>query len=297
MNPTVPAAAREDARCSGASSGSPLLFATRRPRPSARRRSTALRTRRSRRPRARGAHAGTAAPIDRLHGARRCRAPSRPAAVRAPATRRRTRRGERRCRRGPSRCAARRRRARPVAIARSARLRPIVCASRSAPPHAGMMPSVTWLKPILTSSAAMRMSAAMATSAPPPSAWPLSAAMTGTGKAATRSRTPPHAARHRDGVLVRADRAELLEVATGDERAVSAAPQHEHRRIRLQRPRRARRRARRSSRSRWRCEPRAGRWSRRRRRRRSRRAPRRGALGSGSDSAIVPVSQTVPARR
>ena len=155
-------------------------------------------------------------------------------------------------------------------IARSARLRPIVCARRSAPPQAGMMPRVTWLKPIFTSSAAMRMSAAMATSAPPPSAWPLSAAMTGTGKEATRSRSRRDAARHRDRVLVGADGAELLDVAARDERSVPAAPEHEHRCTRLQDVVERARRARRWSRSRSRCEPGAGRWSRRRRRRRSR---------------------------
>ena len=92
-----------------------------------------------------------------------------------------------------------------------------------------MMPSDTWLKPILTSSAAMRMSAAIATSAPPPSACPLRAATTGNGEVGDAVEEPAHAARHVDGLLVGADRAELLEVPTRDERTVAAAPQHEHR--------------------------------------------------------------------
>src|SRR6478672_13318316 len=50
-----------------------------------------------------------------------------------------------------------------------------------------MISSVTWLKPILMSSAARRMSAATANSAPPPSACPFSAAMVGVGKPAMRS--------------------------------------------------------------------------------------------------------------
>ena len=57
------------------------------------------------------------------------------------------------------------------------------------PPHAGMMPSATWLNPQRTSSAAMRMSHATATSAPPPYASPFTAATTGTGNVASRSRT------------------------------------------------------------------------------------------------------------
>ena len=91
-----------------------------------------------------------------------------------------------------------------------------------------MIPSATWLKPIFTSSAAMRMSAAMATSAPPPSACPFSAAMTGTGNAATRSRSRRTRLGHGDRVGVRADRAQLLEVAAGHEGPVAAAAQHEH---------------------------------------------------------------------
>ena len=57
---------------------------------------------------------------------------------------------------GPSSCSAK------------ARPRPSSAVSRSMPPHAGMIPSATWLNAHRTSSAAMRMSHATATSAPPP---------------------------------------------------------------------------------------------------------------------------------
>src|SRR5690242_18858807 len=50
-----------------------------------------------------------------------------------------------------------------------------------------MISSATWLNPILMSSAASRMSAATANSAPPPSAWPFSTAMVGVGNPAIRS--------------------------------------------------------------------------------------------------------------
>ena len=75
----------------------------------------------------------------------------------------------------------------PVPASSSALLKPTNSTSRSAPPHAGMISRATWLNPILMSSAASRMSAATATSAPPPSACPFSAAMVGPVKPAMRS--------------------------------------------------------------------------------------------------------------
>ena len=86
-----------------------------------------------------------------------------------------------------------------------------------------MISSATWLKPILMSSAASRMSAATATSAPPPSACPLSAAMVGVGKAGDAIADRPHPPRHGACLLLGAQRAEFLQVTARDERPVARA--------------------------------------------------------------------------
>jgi hypothetical protein len=67
------------------------------------------------------------------------------------------------------------------------RLRPVDAARRSMPPQAGIRPSRAWVKPMRASSQAIRKSQAMATSAPPPRAAPLIAAITGTGSEGIRS--------------------------------------------------------------------------------------------------------------
>ena len=60
-------------------------------------------------------------------------------------------------------------------------------ASRCVPPVPGSTPSATSGRPILPASfAAMRMSAAIATSRPPPTVWPFSAAMTSFGVCSRR---------------------------------------------------------------------------------------------------------------
>ncbi len=86
-----------------------------------------------------------------------------------------------------------------------------------------MISSATWLKPILMSSAATRMSAATATSAPPPSACPFSAAIVGAGNAGDAVADRPHPPRHGAGLVLGAQRAEFLQVAAGDEGPVACA--------------------------------------------------------------------------
>ena len=80
-----------------------------------------------------------------------------------------------------------------------------------------------WLKAIVTSSAATRMSAATHTSAPPPRACPFRAAITGAGNVASRS----HRRRMRraipGGAVEVADAGQVLQVAARGERQVAAA--------------------------------------------------------------------------
>src|ERR1700752_160734 len=71
------------------------------------------------------------------------------------------------------------------------------------------------------SSAASRMSAATANSAPPPSAWPLRTAMVGVGNPAMRSQIE----RIRKAMVdaSHSQRGQFLQVATGYERAIAGA--------------------------------------------------------------------------
>ena len=80
----------------------------------------------------------------------------------------------------------------PVSSSQLARVPPI-CAGIMAAWITEGMPTLTSGMPTTASSAAMRRSAAMASSSPPPSVWPCSRAITGTGKCRTalhRSRSP-----------------------------------------------------------------------------------------------------------
>ena len=70
-----------------------------------------------------------------------------------------------------------------------ARAGPIISASRVVPIQPGIIPSVASGLPNLACLTAMRKSAAIASSSPPPSVWPLIAAITGCGRVAIFSNT------------------------------------------------------------------------------------------------------------
>ena len=86
---------------------------------------------------------------------------------------------------------------RPVSTSSIARALPTARARRWVPPAPGMIPRLISGWPKVASSAATSMSQAMASSAPPPSAKPRTAAIVGVATAATRSqpRSPGEAAR------------------------------------------------------------------------------------------------------
>ena len=76
---------------------------------------------------------------------------------------------------------------RPLTISSIARALPTSRASRCVPPVPGSTPSATSGRPILPASfCAMRRSAAIATSSPPPTVWPFSAAITSFGVCSSR---------------------------------------------------------------------------------------------------------------
>ena len=105
---------------------------------------------------------------------------------------------------------------RPVRISSIARALPIARVSRCVPPAPGMTPIRISGWPNVASSAATIMSQAIASSQPPPSATPRTAAMSGRPTAASRSHVP-----NRPPAVSEAERLglELADVGAGRERA------------------------------------------------------------------------------
>ena len=110
-----------------------------------------------------------------------------------------------------------------AAAARSPRR--AIARSRPSPPKPGTRPIEAWTKRSSASGAMMRQSHARATSAPPPTAWPLTSATVGIGRSSTRSssRVP----RSVSSVPPSSKRVELADRGAGAEDAAGAGDGHQ----------------------------------------------------------------------
>ncbi len=90
-----------------------------------------------------------------------------------------------------------------------------------------MIASATWLNPILMSSAATRMLAATANSAPPAERMTVERGRDGGREAGDAVADRPHPEGYRGRLSLGAQRAEFFQVPTRDERAVTRPGEHE----------------------------------------------------------------------